>query len=129
MQILGHAQGVADAVTDRADRSHVEKSQFGVQKTDVESGVVDDQFGAAHKVEKLDRNVGEARFVDEKLAADPVHRQSTGVDIPFRVQVAVEMPVGQTPIEHLDTGDLDDAVSELVLQAGGFSIEKDLAHQ
>jgi hypothetical protein len=40
----------------------------------------------------------------------------------------VEVSVGQAPIAHLDAGDFDDAVPELVLQAGRFSIEKDLAH-
>jgi hypothetical protein len=66
VQILGHAQGVADRVADRVDRRHVEQGEFGVEEADVESGVVDDEFGAADKVEKLGRNVGKARLVEQE---------------------------------------------------------------
>ena len=38
------------------------------------------------------------------------------------------MPVGQSPVAHFDAADFDDAMPELVFEAGGFSVEEDLAH-
>jgi hypothetical protein len=129
VQILGHPQGVADPVAYGVHRGHVEQCEFGVQETDIERGVVDDQFGSAHEVEKLDGHIGKAWFVEQELPADAMHRQGAGIDITVRVQVAVEVPVGEPPIAHLDAGDLDDAMAELVFQPGGFRIEKYLAHR
>jgi len=45
------------------------------------------------------------------------------------VDVAVEVVVGDAAVEDLDAAELDDAVAETGVQAGGFRIEHDAAHQ
>ncbi|KFB69008.1 MAG: hypothetical protein CAPSK01_001198 [Candidatus Accumulibacter vicinus] len=94
VQILGHAQGVAYSGTELFHRRHIEPRQFGIQETDVENCVVNDEFSIPHKIEKFRRNICKARFVEQKLAADPVHREGTSIDISFRIQIAVEVPIG-----------------------------------
>ena len=113
---------------DRLDRRHVQQREFGIQETDVERRVVDDEFGAAYEIEEFSCDVGKSRLVLQELKADSVNRQRAGVDVAFRVDVAMEMPVGQTSVAHFDATDFDNAMAELVLEACRFSVEEYLAH-
>lgn len=115
-------------MADGIDRRHVKQAQFGIEKADVKCRVVNDQLGTADKVEKLGSDVGEVRLVLQKLATDAVHRLRTGINFTLGVEVAVKVVIGQAPVAHLDAGDFDDAVPEFVLKAGGFGVEKNLAH-
>jgi hypothetical protein len=40
----------------------------------------------------------------------------------------MEDPAGAPATDHLDAADLDDAVPEFGLEAGGFRVEDDLSH-
>jgi hypothetical protein len=128
MQILGHAQGVANAMAHGVDRRHVEPVEFGIQKTDIEGSIVDDQFGTPNEIEKFGGDIGETRFVLKEFKTDSVNRERSGVDVSLRVYIAVKMAIGQPAVAHFDTAYFDNAVSEFVLKAGGFCIEKNLAH-
>ena len=87
---------------------------------------MDDQFGTAHEVEEFSSDIGEEGLVLQKIEADAVYRQCASVDIALRVEVAVEVSVGQASVAHFDTAYFDDSVPELVFQAGGFSVEDEL---
>jgi hypothetical protein len=41
----------------------------------------------------------------------------------------MEVVSGKAAIHELDPGDLDDAVAQLRLEAGGFSVQYDLSHR
>src|SRR5690606_7785252 len=49
------------------------------------------------------------------------------IDIPLRIEVAVEMAAGRPPLDQLDAADLDDPVALGDLQARGLGVEDDLA--
>jgi hypothetical protein len=105
------------------------RDEFRVEEAEVESCVVDDQFGAADEIEEVGGDVGKAGLVEKEIAADSVHRQGAGVDFAFRIQVAVEMPLRQAAVTHLDAADLDDAMPELVFEAGRFGVKEDRSHR
>ena len=123
-----HLQRIANIGADRGNGCQAKHVQFVVKEADIESGIVDDQFGAAYEVEKLVGNLAELRFVGEELTADAVDRQRALVDIAFRVDVVMQVAPGQPAIDHLHAGQFDDAVTESCFEAGGFSVEKYLSH-
>jgi len=90
---------------------------------------VNDEFSVAHEIQELDVDLLESRLLRELLAREAVHLDRTLVDVPVRIQIAVERTAGQPAIDHLDAADLDDAMLLLDLEAGGLRIEYDLAHQ
>ncbi len=77
---------------------------------------------------QLVEDVGEARLAAQELGREAVHLHGTRVDRAVRAQVTVELPARAPPVHELDRADLDDAVAELRLEAGGFGVEDDLAH-
>ena len=74
---------------DRLDRRHVQQREFGIQETDVERRVVDDEFGAAYEIEEFSCDVGKSRLVLQELKADSVNRQRAGIDVAFRLNYLV----------------------------------------
>ena len=64
----------------------------------------------------------------QELGRDAVHLQRAGIDFAVRAQVAMEHPARAPAIDDLDAADLDDAVPQLGLEAGGFGVEDDLTH-
>ena len=123
-----HLQRVADVGADRGNGCQAKHVQFVVKEADVESGIVNDQFGAAYEVEELVGNLAELGFVGKELTADAVDCQRALVDIAFRVDVVMQVAPGQSAIDHLHAGQFDDAVTEACFKAGGFSVEKYLSH-
>ena len=110
------------------DRLQPELLQLRVQELDVERGVVDDELRAAHVLEKLGGDLGEARLVLEELVGDAVDAQRALLHCPLGVDVAVEMVPGEAPGDQLDAADLDDPVPEPRVETGRFGVEDDLSH-
>ena len=106
-----------------------EHRQFRIHERDVERRVVDDQLGVGHELTQLVEDVGEARLAAEEFGREAVHLHRTRIDGAIRTQVTVELPARSPPVHELDRADLDDAVTELRLEAGGFGVEDDLAHR
>ena len=100
-----------------------------VQEVTVEGGVVGDELGVAQKVQQGQGNlgVGEHRLVGEKGAREAMHPLGVRVDVAFRIDVAVEVAAGRQVVAQLHTGDLDDPVASLRLEAGGLGVEDDFA--
>jgi hypothetical protein len=94
----------------------------------VERSVVDDEFRARDELEEVFRHVREFRFVGEKFDADAMHFARPRVDVALRVDVLVVVALRKTPVDHFHRGDFDDAMAERGIEAGGLSVEDDLAH-
>ena len=104
-----------------------EQFQLMVEKADIEGCVVDHQLGALEVDHQVIDDVVEARLVCKKVIADAVDLQRAFVDRPVRLYVLMVVVSGQTAIDQFDAADFDDAVALAGFQAGGFSIEDDLA--
>src|SRR4051812_4653294 len=86
-------------------------SKFGVDETDVEWRVVDDELGAGDEFDQLLGDLGEFRRIAQLRELDPVDGERACVDLAFRIQVAVEFPARQSPVDDLDAADFDEAVT------------------
>ena len=102
--------------------------QLRVQERDVERRVVNDQLRAADELDQLVDDVGEARLLREEFVGDAVHLLRAAVDFAVGPQVTMERAAGLAPIDQLDAADFDDAMALLRLEARGFGVEDDLAH-
>ena len=127
MHLPRHHQGVGDLAQRGRGQPVGQARELRVDKANVEGRVMDDHLGAAQVVGKLRRHILEMRLVGKKLVGDAVHLDRRLVDLAIRLQVHVEIVPGQAAVDHLDATDLDDTVPLLRLQAGGFSIQYDLA--
>jgi hypothetical protein len=128
VQLAGLAQGVDHCGDVVLDRLEAELLKLGVQELDVERRVVDDQLGAGDVLEELARDVGEARLVLQELVGDAVHPERPLLDLPLRVEVAVEVVARRAAARQLDAPDLDDPVAEPCVESGGLRVEDDLPH-
>src|SRR5690606_5443793 len=65
----------------------------------------------------------------QELGGKPVHGQRLGVAVAVGVEVQMKVIAREAAIDHLDAGHFDDAVALRRIQARGFGIENDLAHE
>ena len=105
-----------------------ESRQLGVEKAEVEVGVVDHDLGLGDESDQLVDDALERRLVGEEVVAQAVHPERIGMARSARVDVVVQRAPGQTPVHHLDESDLDDAVALRRGQARRLGIEEDLSH-
>jgi hypothetical protein len=105
----------------------VESLEFGVEEGAIEGGVVNDDFGIAHKLEQVVGDLLEARFVGEKFFGESVDFEGVGVAGAVRVEVGVVVLARQPAVEQFDSGNFDDAVAAGGIEAGGLGVEDDLA--
>src|SRR6218665_1044965 len=104
--------------------------QFLVQKTDIEGGVVDDQFGPLQVLQDVVDQFGKPGFVFQELIADAMDLQRIFVAVPARVEVQVQVVAGELAVEQFDAAEFDDAVATVGRQARGFGVQNDLTrHQ
>ena len=89
---------------------------------------MDDQFCAAHEIEKFAGDFYKAGFVLQEFQTDAVYGLRAFVDVAFGIEVVVKMSIGQLAVIDFDAADFDDSVPQLVLKAGRFGIENDLSH-
>ena len=66
-----------------------------VEKTQIERGVVDDQFGAPDEFQELLGDLGKARLIGEEFVGETVDSDGSFVDGTLRSQVDVEALLGQ----------------------------------
>ncbi len=50
------------------------------------------------------------------------------VDVAVGIEIVVERAARMTTVHQLHAADLDDSVTQVWLEAGGFGVENDLAH-
>src|SRR5699024_2956990 len=71
----------------------------------------------------------EARLVLQLLQRDAVHLGGTGINVPLRMDVQMQVVARQPAVQQFDATDFNDAMALFRLQAGGFRIKHDLAHE
>ena len=103
--------------------------QLAVQEPYVERGVVNDQFRAIDEFQKLIGNIGEQWLVRKEIGTQPMHFLRSGIHFSLRVQIPLETVSGQTPIDHFDTADLNDAVALFGLQTRRLCIKDYLSQE
>ena len=54
--------------------------------------------------------------------ADAVYLEGAVFNVPFRVNVLVEMAAGQAPADQFNRADFNDAVALLRVETGGFGV-------
>ena len=125
-----HRQGVNNRAAQIFNAGHAETGELGIEKADVEFGVVDHQLGAADKVGNLLRHFGKHWLAFELVERDAVHGGGFGGDIALRMDVKMQFFVGKAAVAHFQTGKFDQPVGVfggIGIQAGGFGIKDDLA--
>ena len=65
--------------------------EFGVEESDVEGRVVNDELGARNERQQFGGDLGELRRLLQPREFDAVHGQRARVDLAFRIQVAVKL--------------------------------------
>src|SRR5204862_3449848 len=102
-------------------------TQLEIEELEVELGVMDQDLGAGNEIEQLPGDLGEPRLLPQVLQRHAVHAGRAQVDVAFRIQIDVEMALRDLPRKDLHTADFDDAVAELGIEPGGFSVQHYLA--
>ena len=122
-----HGQGVDHDA--RIDRRLVDALQFGIEEAHVEGGVVGDQLGAGEELQELVRDLGEQRLVGQEIVGNAVHVEGGRVDLAAgRTDEGVIVLAGRNVVPQFHPADLDDPL-DIRIEAGGFGIEDDFAHE
>ena len=126
--LAGEREGVDHAGVDVRARRKRDARELGVEKPDVERSVVDDPFRARREGDEFRGDLLESRLALEIVPGHPVHFGRANVDLAFGVEAKMDRPAGRAAIGDFESGDLDDPVPELRVEAGGLGIDDDLAH-
>jgi hypothetical protein len=111
------------------ERRAAEPRQFGIQKRQVEFGIVDDERVLADKCRQLVGNRREGRMTAEELGRQPVDGQGVRRHVALGIDVAVEIPPARHVVDEFDARDLDDAMPGLRVEARRFGVDHYLAHR
>jgi hypothetical protein len=87
------------------------QAELVLQETDIEFGIVDDEFRAREEPEQVLGDVREARLMFQVGKGDAMDALGAFVDIPFGIQESMELASGQATVYELDAGHLDDPVT------------------
>ena len=90
---------------------HAGQDELGIEKIEVEGGIVNDEQGIAEKVQELVDHGGEDRLVAEKVDAEPMNGQRFRRHVALGINVAVKARAGRDVMQELDAADLNDAVA------------------
>ena len=102
--------------------------ELGVQKTDVESRVMNDQLSPIDERQKLGGDRRKDGLASQLLERHAVYRGRALVDLALGIEVAMKVTPCRSSRHELDAADFDDAMAVRDLEAGGFSVEDDLSH-
>src|SRR5678815_2817802 len=100
-------------------------TQLGIEKLDVELGVMNDDLSILYELNQVVGDVTEFRLVFEKLPVDAVHRKGTFIAIALGIDVLMKAALGNSAAHDFDRADLDDPVPILRFEPGCFGIEYD----
>ena len=116
-------QGIDDAV--HIDLRPFDPKQFGIQKSDVEVRVVNDEHVLADKLEERRRDMDKQGFVFEELCADAVHGLGFGWHIAFGINETMILAARWHAVHEFDAADFNQPVAFGWIKAGCFRIEYD----
>ena len=112
----------------RAGSRPLDPVELGVDEADVERSVVDHQRRIADELQKLVDDLVRTAACRQELGRQPVHRKGFLRHVPFGIDVDVERLPRRHAVEHLDAADFDQAIAAQRIEAGGFGVENDFAH-
>ena len=84
---------------------------------------MDDDLGTLAERQELVRDLGELRLVAQVVERHAVDPGRPLVDLALGVDVEMEVVARQAAVDDLHATDLDDPVSVLGLESGGFRIQ------
>ena len=82
-----------------------------LNETHIEFCIVNNEFSAAQKFEKVIHNFGEPRFRLQVVAADSVYALRTRIDIAIGIQEAVKFAPSQTAVKEFEAADFNNSVA------------------
>ena len=110
------------------DRPKFQPGQLGIQKSEIEFGIMDHQAIRTDEAQQLVDDCCKGPLVPQEFRRDPVHVQCIIRHLAPGIDVAVKFPAGRDVVQQLDTGHLDDAMAVARVEPGRFSIEHNLTH-
>ena len=111
MHFLGPHQGVDDRADLVLETRHVQAREFGIEKTDIEGRVVDDDVGARNIRSQLVGDFAELRLVRQELRGQAMNREGALFRITLGIDVLVKIIAGKLAIDQFHAADLDDAIA------------------
>ena len=127
--LAGKRQRVDDGLVDTRGERKLQLHELRVEESKVERRVVDHPARAAREVDELAGDVRETGLVAQHFPGQPMHVGRAAVDLTFRVDVEMHAATGQPAVDHFHGGNLDDAVTQLGVEAGGFGVEDQVPHE
>src|SRR5208283_604077 len=103
--------------------------KLGIDESDVERGIVDDQRRIAEKGDQVLGHLGEKQLVFEEIVAEAVDGKRLRRHAALRIEIGVEGLAGGYPVDQLDAADLDQAMAVQRIETRGLGIEHNLAHE
>src|SRR3984885_8657750 len=103
--------------------------ELGVQKTEIEGGVMDDERRIGEKGDEIVCRLGKKNLVLEKVLAQAMNGEGFRRHAAFRIEIAMERLARRDAVDELDAADLDQAVAVERIEACGFRVEHDFAHK
>ena len=126
MALLGERQRIDDPLVKY--RRALDEAQFGIEKTDVKAGVMDDQHRVANELQKLIGDLREDRLVLQKRIAQSVNRLGFARHVALGIDKAVVGFSRGNVIEQLNSADFHKAVALQGIKPGCFRIEYNFSH-
>src|SRR6266704_2728539 len=111
------------------DRRPLDAVKLGVDEADIERGVVDHQRRVGDEFQELLDHMSEQRLAGEELAGKTMHRECFRRHVTLWIEMPVEGLARRHAIDDLDTADFNQPVAPQRVEARGFGIENDFAHE
>ena len=89
---------------------------------------MDHQRVRTDECQELVGDIGKQRLVVEKVIGQPMHRDSAGINLAFRIDVDMKLFAGRHVIDKRERADFDDPMAVLRVNPRGLSIKNNLAH-
>ena len=103
--------------------------KLGIEKAEIERGIVNDERCVAEKSNQIVGHFGEEGFILEELLAQAVNGERFRRHAALRIEIGVECLSGRYAIDQLDAADLHQTVAVQRIETGGLGIEHNLAHE
>ena len=124
-----HAQRIQHrTMVGNATTRHNQHRQLGVQKADVETGVVDHQLCSLDKRQKLINHVDKQRLVEQKFVSNTSYRSRALIDGAARVKIRLVFAPGDLTLNQFNAGDLDQTMALADFQTRCLRIQYHLPH-
>src|SRR5690625_229851 len=90
---------------------------------------MNDQDVISHERQEIFRDLLEARLVGQELGGEAMDLEGFLRHVPLGIDVVLPCLTGWHVVDQFHTTDLDDPMTVIGIETGGFRIEYDLAHQ